>query len=129
MFFNKDNAKGRSDEEKRIRDHLASGRKDRAMTGISMLKHHVIHSTITQCFRPVLLKWWRKVRDRTSVWSEDVLAKAPDGANEAYYLPHFHRYALEGVAAVLEVLADHWDDEISWESWTGPTSSYPVPFQ
>jgi len=48
---------------------------------------------------------------------------APNDASGEYCLPHFHRFALQGVVEVLEVLADHWDEEISWESWTNPTMS------
>jgi len=121
VFFNKGNAKERSDEEKGIRDDLVGGRKDDAMRDIVKLKRHGNNSDITYRFQPTLREWWVKVRHRDEVWSEQVLDCEPGGADEGYYLPHFHRFALEGVVDVLEVLENRWDDELSWEGWTGPT--------
>ena len=122
VFFNKDTAKGQTDAEKVIKDHLVGNRKAVAMDNYSALKRGK-YSDITHRFRPILLEWWRTVRDRQSLWTELVLNDEPDDANGEYYLPHFHRFAVEGVVDVLKLLAKHWDDEISWESWTGPTLS------
>jgi len=121
VFFNKGDPKGRSDEEKGIRDDLVGGHKDDAMGDFVKLKRRGSNSDITCRFQPTLREWWTKVRHREEVWSDQVLDGEPGGANGAYYLPHFHRFALEGVVDVLEVFADRWDGELSWESWTGPT--------
>ena len=121
VFFNKDDTKVHSDEEKDIRDDLVEGRKDDAMRGVVGLKRLGSHSDIIQRFQPKIREWWVKVRHRDEVWSEQVLNGEPSGANGAYYLPHFHRFALEGVVDVLEVVEKYWNDELSWERWTGPT--------
>jgi len=121
VFFNRSDAKGRSDEEEGIRDDLVGGDKDNAMRNLLNLEHHGNDSDITRRFQPTLREWWMKVRHRDEVWSEQVLARKPGGADGAYYLPHFHCFALEGVVGVLEVLEGSWDGELSWESWTGPT--------
>ena len=51
----------------------------------------------------------------------DVVMRAPENAGEEYFLPHFHRAALQGVVDILEAMLEHWNGEISWESWTGPS--------
>ena len=61
-----------------------------------------------------------EVRDLTHVWGLKVGRPAPRGAGKDYYLPNFHRYALQGVLDVLGVLYKHRDGEINWESWTVP---------
>ena len=91
------------------------------MTSVCLLLDDGGYSNITRRFRLILLDWWLKVRDRFMVWSREVVENQPGGAKGEYYLPHFHCFALEGVVNALEVLANHWDKEISWESWTGPT--------
>ena len=123
VFFNKDHAKELSDEEKSIRDRLVEGSKDIAINSYSELVFDATTSDIARRFQSVLYDWWMKVRDRTTTWSRKVLRDAPDNADGKYYLPHFHRFALEGVVDVLQVLANHWDSEIDWESWTGSTTS------
>ena len=121
VFFNKEGTKEHSDEEKDIRDDLVGGRKDAAMRGVVKLMPYGNHSDITHRFQSTLWEWWMKVQNRDAAWSVQVLARGRDDVNGAYYLPHFHRFALEDVVDVLEVLEAHWDDELSWESWTGPT--------
>lgn len=119
VFFNKDHANGKaySDEEKDIMDRLARGDKGRAVDNYSRLLCDATTSNIGQLFQPILEDWWIKVRDRDLRWSKEVLRGAPKNAGRDYYLPHFHHFALEGVADALEVLLNHWDKEIGQESW------------
>ena len=64
--------------------------------------------------------WDGSVRDKILSW-RDVVMRAPENAGEEYFLPHFHRAALQGVVDLLEAMLEHWNGEISWESWTGPS--------
>jgi len=123
VFFNKDIAKGHSNGERSIRDHLVGCRKSNAMDKYSTLVCDATTSNIVQRFQAVLFDWWTKVQNRSATWSRKVLRDAPQNAGREYYLPHFHRFALEGVADVLQVLSDHWNDEIGWESWAAPKPS------
>jgi len=123
VFFNADNTKDQSEEERAIKEALAMCRKDDAMTTISAFLYGENHSNITRCFQRILLEWWLGVWDRCVLWARGVLHGKPDDASGEYYLPHSHRFALEGVVIALEVLTNHWDGEIGWESWTGPTTS------
>ena len=75
---------------------------------------------ITWCFQDVIEDWWNKVGPLHLQWAREVIADAPEGAGDKYYLPHFHRFALQGVLDVLEVLHKHWDGKIGWQSWSGP---------
>jgi len=122
VFFNKDHAKGKaySDEEKDIMDHLARGDKGRAIDKYSELVCDDTTSDIGRHLQAVLDDWWTKVRDTNREWSKEVLRGAPKNAGRDYYLPHFHCFALEGVADALEVLLKHWEKEIGWKSWAGP---------
>ena len=123
VFFNKDDAGDPSDEERSIRDDLIGCHKDIAMNTYSGLVFDATTSNIAQRFHTVLYDWWKKVWDRNITWANKVLHRAPKDAGQEYYLPHFHRFALEGVADVLEVLSNHWNDEIGWESWAAPKPS------
>ena len=124
VFFNKDNEGHRSVEERDIQDNLTKTYKDGAMHYVSMLRlRGGEHSNITHRFRPVLLDWWKRVRDRPVAWVDEVVGNAPENAGKEYYLPYFHRFALEGVLDVLQVLESHWDGGIGWESWTPPAPS------
>jgi len=40
-----------------------------------------------------------------------------EGKGGEYYLPYFHHFALQGVVDVLEILEEHWNGDIGWESW------------
>ena len=93
------------------------------MTSLSMLHQGGKHSNITHRFQPVLFDWWMKVRDRNVVWMNEVMVNAPENAGKEYYLPFFHRFALEGVLEALQVLVKHWNGEIGLESWTASTPS------
>ena len=64
--------------------------------------------------------WDGSVRDKILSW-RDVVMRAPENAGEEYFLPHFHHAALQGVVDLLEVMLEHWNGEIGWESWTGPS--------
>ena len=123
VFFNKDHTKAYSDEEKDIMEHLVDGQKDRAMNKYSELVCDATTSNIGRHSQAVLDDWWMKVQNRNRKWSREVLRGAPKNAGGDYYLPHFHRFTLEGVADVLEVLSHHWDKEIGWKSWAGPEPS------
>ena len=120
VFFNKDIAKDRSDQERSIRNHLVECRKADAIDTYSTLLFGPTISNIVRHFQTVLFDWWFKVRDRSATWFVKVQRDAPENVGREYYLPHFHRFALEGVADVLEVLSDHWNKEIGWESWSAP---------
>ena len=106
-----------------MREELTECLKNEAVFRFSGLWDRKKHSDITLCFRPMLIEWWKSVRDRFVVWSEEVIVDNPENADGEYYLPHFHRFALQGVVDVLQVLAKHWDGKVGWESWTAPTSS------
>jgi len=121
VFFNKDHKEDRSDEEKSIMELLAGCRKDDAMREYSTLVPNNTTSDIVQHLQAVLYDWWMKVRDRDVTWTNEVVRGAPEEAGEEYYLPRFHRFALEGVADVLEVLLTHWDNEAGWKSWAPET--------
>ena len=116
VVFNKGGTGTKSAEEQDIRDCLTRGNRDEAMRLYSILSDDGEHRNITQRLRNVLFEWWIRVRDRYTVWSKEVLKSKLKDAGGEYYLPHFHRYALQGVVDVLEVFADHWNDEISSES-------------
>ena len=119
VFFNKDHTKAEaySNQEKKIMDYLTDGQKRRAIDRYSELVCDDTTSNIGRHSQAVLYDWWTKVQDRSRKWSKEVLCGAPKNAGRDYYLPHFHRFALEGVADVLEVLSNHWDEEIGRESW------------
>jgi len=121
VFFNKHHTGAYSDEEKDIMDYLVDGQKGRAMDTYSELVCDDTTSNIGRHSQAVLDDWWTKVRDRNRKWSKEVLRGAPKNVGRDYYPPHFHRFALEGVADALEVLLNHWDEEmIGWKSWAGP---------
>ena len=129
VFFNKDeaNEKHRSVGERRIRDSLNKSNKAEAIDSVSMLQlQGGKHSNITHRFQPALDDWWVRVQNRHRVWKREVLNNAPNNAGKEYYLPYFHRFALEGVLEALQVLAKHWNGEIGWESWTAPAPAPPV---
>jgi hypothetical protein len=123
VLFNEDNIGSQSANEERMREELAKYRKDEAMGTFSVLSYDQEHSKITQRFQPMLLDWWWKMQNQYVRWFREVLRGAPKDADGGYYLPHFHRFALQGVVDVLQVLAKHWDGEVSWESWTAPAPS------
>ena len=78
-------------------------------------------SSIMQRFSSVFeASWDGSVRDKILSW-RDVVMRAPENAGEEYFLPHFHRAALQGVVDLLEAMLEHWNGEIGWESWTGPS--------
>jgi len=118
VFFNKDNAGDQSNEERYMKDDFIKNNKTAAIDCLSTLGYHGKVSNIVQRFQPVLFEWWEKLRVKERAWAKEVLLGEPANADGEYYLPHFHRFALQGVVDVLEVLAEHWDGEISWESWT-----------
>ena len=123
VLFNKDNTGDQSDEEKSIRTDLIDNNKDSGMYKFTTLSRKGKHSAIMKCFRSMLSCWWEKVGRQHQTWSDDVLDDAPENADGEYYLPHFHRFALQGVVDVLQVLKGHWDGEVSWKSWTAPAPS------
>jgi len=76
-----------------------------------------------QRFRLILRARRERVGNGREMWGDEVLSNSPEGAGREYYLPHFHSFALQGVVDVLEVMAEDWSGEISWESWTFPVAS------
>ena len=120
VLFNKDHEKLLSIDERMMKEFLAQNYNSQAADAFNSLWAHKELSNIMQRFWPTLHAWWRKVQDRPRVWGCEVLAKAPEGAGEEYYLPHFHLFALQGVVDVLEVMSEHWNGEIGWKSWVAP---------
>lgn len=120
VLFNTDHEELLSIEERFTRESLAKTDKDEAAGNLDLFAEV---SNITERFRPTLAAWWQKVQGRVGVWIREVLMKAPKGAGEEYYLPHFHLFALQGVVDVLEVMSEHWNGEIGWDSWTAPVAS------
>ena len=105
------------------KDHLIENCKANAIDKIYRLPPRGKHSSIIQRFRPVLLGWWAEVQNRHMMWFHEVLMEEPENADGEYYLPHFHRFALQSVVDFLQVLASQWDGGISWECWTLPAPS------
>jgi hypothetical protein len=123
VLFNKENQGLLSIREREARNSLANTNKSEAASSFHMHWPREGLSSIMQCFRPTLVAWWKKVMDKGKVWGDEVLDNAPEDAGEEYYLPHFHLFVLRGVVDVLEVMSEHWNDEIGWESWIGPVAS------
>ena len=104
-----------------LQDRLNKSNQDGAMFSVSMLQlRGGKHRNITRCFKLTLRDCWRKVRDQGVVWINEVVENASENAGKEYYLPHFHRFALQSVLDVLQVLEKHWDGEIGWGGWTAP---------
>ena len=103
-------------------DYLSQNNREKVINRLNYLRR-ADNSDITQCFRTVLLEWWAKVEEQDKIWVDEVLENEPENAGQEYYLPCFNPFALQGVVDVLQVLAEHWDGEVSWENWKGPTSS------
>ena len=119
VFFNQKG--GQSWEaEKGVRKALLNNDKANAMDIFGRLTTHPKRNVVTQCCQDVIQSWWKKVRDRDAEWQAAVIFKAPVGAKDQYYLPHFHRFALQGVLDALGVLQEHCNGDISWKSWNGP---------
>jgi len=78
-------------------------------------------SDIMDRFLLALQAWWDKANRKTVAWMVEVVRCTPVGVGEEYYLPHFHRSALQGVVDILETISGYWNDEIGWDSWTKPT--------
>ena len=90
-----------------------------AILGLSLADND--KNTIIRRFRPTLVALWGAVRDKRREWVTEVIKHAPKDAGEEYYLPYFHRFALQGVADILQVVSDHWNGQIGWGSWAEPT--------
>jgi len=114
------NSKSREklEAERRIGEALIANDKDTAMSQFCSLAIDKRRNEVTQRFQHVIKDWWLKVRDRDEDWTKSVMANRPEGAKGEYYLPHFHLYALQGVADFLEVLERHWSDGICSNSWS-----------
>lgn len=124
VLFNEDITKDQSTRERFIKEHLAKSHKEivgaKPRATLNPLRNH---SNITKRFSPVLNERWMKVRDQGTECILNVLDSAPEDADGEYHLLHFHCFALQGFVDVLEVLENHWEGEINWESWTSPASS------
>jgi len=106
-----------------MRESLARTDKDGAMGFLRSLPPTRELSSIMQRFRSTLRAWRKRVWNGCEMWGDEVLENPPEGAGREYYLPHFHRFALQGVVDILEVMAEDWNGEIGWESWTSPVAS------
>jgi len=120
VLFNEDNDHLLSPGERLVRRELAKGSNGKATICLFVVART---SDIMQRFYPLLKAWWFKLQDKEDEWAEKVELCAPAGAGEDYYLPRFHRSALQGVVDILEVVSRYWNDELCWDSWTGPTQS------
>jgi len=96
VLFNKDREELLLARERDIREALAEGSRDRAAGRLGFLK---TKSSVMQPFRPVLMAWWYKIQDKGPGLAQ-VKRCAPADAGEEYYLPHFHRSALQGVVDI-----------------------------
>ena len=120
VVFNKDSEESSSTVERMVRESLARGCNSDALDTFRLLYYLDEHSSnIVQRFFLVIEAWRERIWSKPWDWSS-VVANAPADADEEFYLPRFHRSALRGVVDVLEVMAEYWDGEISWESWTAP---------
>ena len=121
VLFNKEGGPP-TEAEKIIMDDLNSGNRSDAL---DRFFHLLLKDggNATKRFKVFLWDWWKQVWARGLSWSKEVVWSAPDDAGKEYYLPYFHRYALQGVLDVLGALHKHWNGEINWESWTAPTQS------
>ena len=122
VFFNEDHEGSYTEYEQFTKKLFMDGNRIRAVER-SFHKFVKIKSDIVHRFLPVfnLLLKGKKAWDKSHWWSYNVLARAPEDAGEEYFLPHFHRAALQGVVDILEAMLEHWNGEIGWESWTGPS--------
>ena len=120
MVFNENQTRPLSARERIVREELVKGNKDYAIRCLRGLGNNA--NGPTQRFLPLLKAWWYKVQYKDEEW-EEVEQCAPAGAGEEYYLPRFHRSALQGVVDVMEVVSGYWNDEPGWDGWTKPTQS------
>lgn len=107
------------DVEGRVREALLRNDKALAIQKFLDLEGVEQRNQATQRFQAVIEDWWENAVELQKQWRKEVFVKRPRDADAKYYLPHFHRFALQGVVNVLEVLDQHWA-EISWESWSRP---------
>ena len=122
VLFNKGHEKQLSTEEHMMRESLARTNKAEAMAFLSCLPPSRRLSNTMQRFMSTLRAWQERVWNGRRMWRDEVLENAPEGAGREYYLPHFHRFALQGAVDVLEVMAGDWNGEIGWEGWTSPVA-------
>jgi len=121
VVFNEDCEHMLTRSERVLRKKLVEVKQDNAAGILPFIISDA--SAIMDRFLPVLMAWWEKAKNKGAGWYVEVLRCAPVGAGEEYYLPHFHRYALQGVVDILETISGYWNDEIGWDSWTKPTQS------
>ena len=119
VVFNKDSEESSSRVEQRVREFLVKGYSSSAFDSFRFCPRDSHSSNVARRFFPVLEAWEKRIWSKPWDWSS-VVANAPADADEEFYLPRFHQSALRGVVDVLEVMAEYWDGEISWESWTAP---------
>jgi hypothetical protein len=119
VFFNEENKGKRSTDEQQIMDALVGNHKDKAMGLFNGLFGAEELGNVTQRFKYVLLNWWKKVEYQPIAWAKQVERCRPTDAGGEYYLPHFHKFALQGVLDALRVLAACWG-ETNQKSWAAP---------
>ena len=118
VFFNEGIEPLLSARERILREELAGSKKGSSSASFRFLGRDA--SDIAKRFLPVLKAWWTKLDDKNLEWFNEVVSGAPPGEEEGYYLPRFHRFALQGVVDILEVMTEYWNGESSWEGWTEP---------
>ena len=116
VFFNQKSGESWK-AESAVRQALLENEKDAAMGSFQLLTTKKNRNDVTRRFQTVIRRWWKVVQDRDTEWREEITYDPPDGAKDQYYLPHFHRFALQGVLDILGVLQEHWHKDISWKSW------------
>ena len=119
VFFNQTSGESWEAEEQ-VRQALLNNEKDTAMGRFQLLTTNQERNVVTRFFQNVIDDWWLIVWNNDKRWRQAVTYRPPEGAKDQYYLPHFHRFALQGVLDVLGVLQDYWHGDISRKSWTGP---------
>ena len=117
VFFNQKSGES-WEAEKGVRKNLLKNDKANAMDTFGRLTSHPKRNVVTQRFQNVIEGWWELVREQEKLWRQAVTRDPRKDANAQYYLPHFHRFALQGVMKVLQLLDKHWDGDIGWKSWT-----------
>ena len=117
VFFNQKSGE-LWEAEKGVRKALLNNERDTAMGKFWLLTTRENRNNVTQCFQDVIQGWWEIVGEQNKLWRQAITRHPREDAKAQYYLPRFHRFALQGVMKVLQLLDKHWDGNISWKSWT-----------
>ncbi|KAJ3515946.1 hypothetical protein NLJ89_g1437 [Agrocybe chaxingu] len=114
-ILNNTHTSGRSDAEVRWRTKIAEGHLQRADASVKIcalpLPQWKQHSLILQQWSPVLDTWFQSLDRLQRDWQNTVdpsYAEKPGISPGEYYLPHFHYFALRGVADFLAMIQPHY---------------------